>query len=161
MSTQNKISAVLSAADQQTILNSLASAKQLLPFLINLSKEERKKLHKMGPKSVDYVNLCLQGAQTFPTALTVAFDAPEFQKDVTLVNLLLPIAVMVAALAEGINDTMMAVGSDAMIEADEVYGFLKNAAKKDTNAKTLVDQIAKRYSAQGKKRAKPAAPPTT
>ena len=47
------------------------------------------------------------------------------------------------------NDTILALSSDAMKEADEVYGFLKVAAKRDANAKALVEQISKRFKGQG------------
>ena len=60
------------------------------------------------------------------------------------------------ALIEALDDTILAAGSDAMMAADEVYAELKSSAKKDSNVKGLVDQIAKRYSAQSKPRLKAA-----
>ncbi|MEI9934764.1 MAG: hypothetical protein WDM71_07925 [Ferruginibacter sp.] len=42
----------------------------------------------------------------------------------------------------------MAAGSDAMMAADTVYGYLKAGAKNNANVKALVSQIAQRYSAQ-------------
>lgn len=159
MSDYNKVSAVLSAADQQTIIKSLDSISTLLPFLVNFSDTDRKKMRKMGSKSVDYVNQCLTGAQTFPQSLKVSFDVTEFQNDVALINSLQPIFVKMQALIEGIDDTITAAGSDAMMAADEVYDELKSSANKNASVKTLVEQISQRYARQGNK-TKPAATPS-
>ena len=158
MSDSNKISATLTDADKVIIKSKLDEIAALMPFLISLNKVLRKKLRKMGPKSVEYVNLCLQGALNFPAAMTVGFNTPEFKKDAALIAQILEIQVKMTGIMEQVNDTLMAVGSDAMIEADEVYGNLKLAAKRDTSAKTLVDEIAKRFKGQGKKK-KPVVPP--
>ena len=114
--------------------------------------EERKKFRKMGPKSVDYVNENLLGANQFPGSLPSDFPVEEFANDVDAINKLYPLLVASQALTEALNDTLLALSSDAMKEADEVYGFLKIASKRDANAKALVEQIARRFKGQGKKK---------
>ena len=76
----------------------------------------------------------------------------EFANDVDAINKLYPLLVASQALTEALNDTLLALSSDAMKEADEVYGFLKIASKRDANAKALVEQIARRFKGQGKKK---------
>jgi len=143
MSTHNKVSGILTDAEQQKIIKNIDEVALALPFLINLTIENRKKMRKMGAKSIEYVNLSLQGAQNFPKALKVGFDVTEFKNDVNLYNSLLPVAIKLQALIESLDDTILAAGSDAMMAADEVYAELKSSAKKDSNVKGLVDQIAK------------------
>ena len=152
MSRQNLISVQVEDAVTETVLNQINDAKRALPFLINLSKENRKKFRKMGPKSVDYVNDTLLGANQFPESLPQDFSVEEFSKDAILIRQLYPLLVASEALTEALNDTILAVGSDSMKEADEVYGFLKMAAKTNANAKTIVDQISKRFKGQGKRK---------
>lgn len=89
MSNHNKVSGTLSDADSQKILKAIDGISASLPFLINLTVDER----KMGAKSIEYVNLNLQGAQMYPKALKAGFDATEFKNDVALYNALQPIAV--------------------------------------------------------------------
>jgi hypothetical protein len=149
MSRQNLISATAADATITAAIQSINDAKSSFPFLINLSADERKKFRKMGPKSVDYVNDNLTGANQFPNSLPSDFPIAEFAKDVTLINKLYPLLVAAQALTEGLNDTILALGSDAMKEGDEVYGFLKLAAKTDANAKALVEQIGRRFKGQG------------
>jgi hypothetical protein len=150
MARQNLISATLDETLATDVLQKVNDNKAALPFLINLSKEQRKKYRKMGPKSVDYVSDTQVGAQQFPNSMPKDFPVDEFKKDAVLVKQLFPILVASQAFTESLNDTILALGSDCMKEADEVYSFLKLAAKTDANAKALVDQIARRFKGQGK-----------
>jgi hypothetical protein len=152
MSRQNLISVQVEDAVVATALNQIKEAKNALPFLLNLSKENRVKYRKMGPKSVDYVSDTLAGANQFSSSLPQDFSVAEFAKDAVLIKQLFPLLVASQALTEALNDTILALGSDSMKEADEVYGYLKMAAKTDANAKTLVDQISRRFKGQGKKK---------
>lgn len=144
MST-NRVSAVLNNADKTAVLKALAQVKEKMPFLINLTGQERHKSRKMGAKSVEYVNLSLQGSQSFGSLIPPSVDIVEFSKDVTLVNQLLAIRIEVEALLEGIDDTMLAAGSDAMQFADLVYSYLKTGAKSNVGVKAITADIAKRF----------------
>ncbi len=150
--SENKVSAVLPDADKASVMASAGQIKTNLPFLINLTKEERKKSRKMGAKSVEYVSLNLQGAESFGTLIPATVDIPEFAKDVILVNQLSSIRIELAAILESIDDTMLAAGSDAMVTADQVYSYLKTGAKNNAAVKSLVAEIAKRFEGQGRKK---------
>jgi hypothetical protein len=152
MPRQNLISATVEDNVVTTVLNQIKEAQTALPFLLNLSKENRKNYRKMGPKSVDYVNDNLAGAKQFPKSLPQDFSIEEFSKDAILVKQLYPLLVATQSLEEALSDTILALGSDSMKEADEVYGYLKLAAKTDANAKTIVEQIGRRFKGQGKKK---------
>ena len=147
----NKVSAALSDTDKASVMTAIGQAKKKLPFLINLSNESRKKNRKMGPKSVEYVNLNLQGAQSFGSLIPASVDVSEFAKDVSLVNQLLAIRIELASLLEGIDDTMLAAGSDAMQTADAVYSYLKTASKSNVGVKALTSDISRRFERQGNK----------
>ena len=152
MPRQNLISAEVDNAVVTAAIQTINDTKAEFPYLLNLSAEERKKFRKMGPKSVDYVNENLLGANQFPGSLPSDFPLEEFANDVDAINKLYPLLVASQALTEALNDTLLALSSDAMKEADEVYGFLKTASKRDANAKALVEQIARRFKGQGKKK---------
>ena len=144
MST-NRVSATLNDADKTAVLEALAQVKEKMPFLINLTGKERHRSRKMGAKSVEYVNLSLQGSQTFGSLMPPSVDISEFTKDVTLVNQLLSVRMEVEALLEGIDDTMLAAGSDAMQYADLVYSYLKTGSKTNAGVKSITADIAKRF----------------
>jgi hypothetical protein len=149
----NKVSAVLPDADKAAVITSVGQIKKTLPFLISVNAEERHDNRKMGAKSVEYVNLNLQGTQSFGNLIPANVNIAEFAKDVTLVNQLSSIRIELASLLESIDDTMLVAGSDAMVTADQVYGYLKAGAKTNAAVKALVAEIAKRFKGQGKKKA--------
>jgi hypothetical protein len=151
MSRVNFISATLDPVAGTTVLKQINDSADALPFLINLSKAQRKGLRRMGSKSVDYVNDNLVGANQFPKSIPSDFPMEEFEKDTVLVKQLFPIFIAAQSLSERLKDTMLALGTDCMKEADEVYDYLKIAAKTDASAKALVEKIGKRFKGQGKK----------
>src|SRR6476620_7125363 len=144
MST-NRVSAILNDADKTAVLEALAQVKEKMPFLVNLTGIERKRTRKMGAKSVEYVNLNLQGSKTFASLIPPSVDVAEFTKDVNLVNQLLAVRMEVEKLLEGIDDTMVAAGSDAMQYADLVYAYLKRGSKSNAGVKSVTANIAKRF----------------
>lgn len=154
MLQSNKVSGQLTEATKQQVLTAIATIQNLLPFLITLTIEDRKRLRKMGAKSVDYVQMCYYGAKTHPEYLRSNFSLPEYKQDMDLMHIMQEIQVAVNMLNETINDTVMAVKSDSMMASDESYLMLKQAAKKDGAVKALVDQISERYKGQSGKRAK-------
>jgi hypothetical protein len=151
MSKSNKISAVFTTEQKQSLLLKIADVKAEMPFLISLKMEERKNLRKMGPKSVAYVQQCVAGSKAFPDEMKKNFDSAELEKDYNLISNLLDIQVACQALLEMVNDTMMAGGIDAMEASDEVYNSLKYSGKKEGNVKEMVKLIGERFKGQGKK----------
>jgi len=151
------ISAALTLAQKTTIKTNLTAIAAILNFLVNLTPKQRKTLFKMGPKSVGYVQLALQIAQNNPSILPSGFNVPEFAKDVTLSADLMDIESVSKPLAEGISDTLLAVGAEAMKQANQIKDLVKVASKSDTNMSTLYKQLAERYKNQGKRKTPPTA----
>jgi len=149
------ISAAITPAQKATIKANIAAIAALLPFLVNLTPQQRKRLFKMGPKSVSYAQLALQIAQNNPGILPANFDVNEYAKDVALTIDLLDIDTVVKPLAEGISDTSVAVGSEVMAQSNRVYDIVKVAAKGDSNMDALRKQLAERYKNQGGKKKPP------
>lgn len=144
MSNPN-ISASITPAQKTTIKNNLNSISGILNFLVNLTPKQRKTLFKMGPKSVSYVQLALQVAKNNPSILPSGFNVMEFEKDVNLSIDLADIESVSLPLAEGISDTLMAVGTEAMKQANQVYELVKVAAKSDANMSNIAKQLGERY----------------
>ena len=63
----------------------------------------------------------------------------------------------IAQLASSVDDTRMAVGSEAMNEARSVYEYVKSAAKTTPGLKPVADQLGERF--QHASTAKPASAP--
>lgn len=76
------ISATLAQADREALLAAVATIKEKLPFLIDLTADERKALPKMGDKSRAFVSKALEVATQNPNFLPRSFDLGELRKDV-------------------------------------------------------------------------------
>lgn len=150
MARTTRIAAVITATEKTAIIAKINEAMALMPFLINLTVEERKRQKGIGNKNLSYVQKCLEGAIAFPSEMKVSFSTPEFQKDVNLFNALLGIQVACQALFEKVDDTMKAAGIDSMGSSSEVYSALKTSAKSNANVKSIVDEIGERFAAQRK-----------
>ena len=60
---QNRITATLLEADRQAVLEAFTTILTKLPFLVDLSQDERRELPKMGDKSVAFVRKSVEMAQ--------------------------------------------------------------------------------------------------
>jgi uncharacterized phage infection (PIP) family protein YhgE len=146
---QNIISTTLADPDKTAIITAIDDIEAKMRFMINLTPEERKRLRKMGSKSVDYVQQCHKGAINFPNIFPAIVNVGEFTKDMDLIATLQDIKQRLQSVEEAIDDTIMAAGSDAMKSADEVYRYLKQAAEGDAAITELVNDISKRFDGQG------------
>ncbi len=151
MSYQN-LSVSLTPEQKTDIINQIASVKAKLSFLINLTPAERKKLRKVAEKRQGYVNDVMVAVKANPAAIPSAIDTKEYYKDAQLFLDLSEIHAQMITLFEGLSDTFMASGNEAITTTDQCYGFLKQAAKGNSNLSTTVKEISKHFAGQGKKR---------
>jgi hypothetical protein len=63
------ISATLTQADREAVMTAVATIKEKLPFLIDLTADERKALPKMGDKSRAFVTKALEVGTQNPNFL--------------------------------------------------------------------------------------------
>lgn len=140
MSYQN-ISSSITAADKQAVQAAIQTIRTKLPFLIVLAMTERKRLRKMGPAGVPYVQDVYNAAVSNPGAITTGFSLTEYGKDLQLFKDLTEIISWLTPIYEGIDDTHLALGNELMKQSDECYGYLKVASKKSSN-QSLKDTVA-------------------
>lgn len=122
---QNKVSAALAATAVTNILAAYATIKQNLPFLINLTDDERAHLPHIGDKSAEVLNQTLLFVSQFPEALPATFSIAEFQKDGALFTPLESVAMASAQNDQLIQDTRLALRSDLLLAILDVYAFAK------------------------------------
>jgi hypothetical protein len=149
MAYQN-IAASLSPQDIQEIKAALQTVQQKMPFLITLSTEERRKLVKMGDKSLAFVNNSITAAQSNREILPATFDVDELVRDYQLAATLTELLISMQQLTEQVDDTLMAVGSEAMTSSLTVYDYVKTASKKTPGLKAVAEQLGERFKAISK-----------
>ena len=147
----NRISATLSPEDQQGVLNAIDAIRQKLPFLIDLTTNDRVGMAKLGDKTQAFVkkgvDIANQHHEMFPSGFL-----DEMRKDSQLFESLAPIRLAVDRLRKQVEDTSTQVGAEAYAAARTVYTVTKtpyaNAA-----LRTAADDLGKRFGRKAKAQA--------
>lgn len=155
------INATLSEQDLQEIKQAIIKIQQKLPFLITLSATERRRLFKMGDKRLAFVQTSLNAAQSNPNILPASFDLSGFANDYRLATTLAEVEMLLSQLNEQVDDTLLAVGSEAMTSSLTVYDYVKTAAKKTPGLKGIAEQMGNLFRAMKSKPAKATTEATT
>ncbi len=150
---ENRVNAVLSPEVKDEVMDTLKSVRQKLPFLIGLTKAQRKKLAKMGSARYDFVHRSLELAEHMPEILPRAFNVEDFRRDVDLLDNLRSILDEVTILREALDDTAFALANEAYTSARTVYQFAKadNGHGLDGTVREMGQMFKVRTSRRAKK----------
>lgn len=138
------IDVTLTAEDIAAIKASIASMKAKMPFMVNLTPELRQKLRKLGATRLGYATGLNLAANAHTKSLPASFDLAGFNATKKAYDTLREIYAEAAPWFEGLENTVMALGSEIMTLSDTVYGHLKVGASKskDENLQNAVKEIA-------------------
>jgi hypothetical protein len=139
---QNLISATLSADEAAVIQQSLIDVKSRLNFLLSLQTDDIVSLFKVGNAYLPFIEKAYQTMVAHPEILPGVFDQGEFTQDYNLLNTLRPIYNQVNELAESIQKTFTAVGSDAMVASLEIYSAVKQNKDKVPGLAATANEMA-------------------
>jgi hypothetical protein len=146
------ISAAINAADKAQIEASITQIKTLLPFLINMDPQARKRLRKMATKRAGYVAEVYNAVIANPSVVPASFDVTEYTKDKVLYDDLVYIRDLIITLSEAIEDTLLTLGGELMHESDSAYNYMQRAAKDNSPLSETVKKIGTAFTGQGKKK---------
>ena len=143
--TENRVSATLSEADLNEIMAAIDTLKQKMPFLVDLSKQDRVSMLKMGDKSRAFVQKMMEVVKQNQDFLPRSFDVDEMQKDVDLLLKLYPVLLALQQFTDLLEDTVMVVGSESYAAALVAYRYAKDA---DLGAglEGVLDDIGRRFA---------------
>jgi hypothetical protein len=147
------IDATVSPADLQAVRDAFAVVLNKLPFLVNLTSDERKTMAKLGPNSLSFVQNAQTAVASNPGIFPSSFDVAGFQRDFDLFAVLTELATLADSVHSQIDDTRMAVGGEAMASATQAYGYIKSAAKTEPGLKPVAEQLGDRFKATKSKAA--------
>jgi hypothetical protein len=147
----NRISANLTPADREAVMKALTTIRQKLPFLIDLTSEDRRTIVKMGDKSRAFVIKALEVATQNSDFLPRSFDLEEMRRDLALYEALYPVLLSLTQLQELVDDTCMAAGSEAYTSALAIYNYAK-ASGDVTGLDAVIDEMGRRFTRRPKKK---------
>jgi hypothetical protein len=152
MSYQN-ISVSMPQADIDAVKAAITTINSKLPFLITLDAGEKQSLFKLGAKSADFVNDASAAVVSFPQILPPSFDKTEYAKDTALFKTLSDLKMLVDSLTEKIDNTYVAVGSEAMQASLEVYAYVQTAKDRTPGLASVAEKLKERFKKIGRKSA--------
>lgn len=133
------------------------SIEALLPFLLNLTAEEKSSLPKMSTIRDGMDETFSQEMAAHGDLVPSFVDMAEVGTDRSLRTDLRDILQRVAALCEAVEDTMTAAGSDTYLAYLSFYNNVKQAAKRNVpGANTVLDNLRRFFPRGG---AQPPTPP--
>lgn len=146
----DRVSATLSEADRRAILDAIHAIREKLPFLVDLSPEERRSIPRMGDVTLPFVEGALEAASGNEGMLPRSFDLGEFRRDVALIRDFAPVLMAIEQLRELADDTMMAVRSDAFTAGLLVYKSAKLAGGGEA-VDRLIANLSRRFARRPRK----------
>jgi hypothetical protein len=145
----NRISAELTSVNKNTILTKLDEIAALLPFLLNLTLEEKSSLPKMSTIRSGMDEAFATEMAAHPELVPGFVDMPEVNKDRALRTALREVFQKLGPLCEAVDDTQTAAGVDTYLAYLSFYSNVKQAAKRNVpGANTILDNL-KRFFPRG------------
>lgn len=162
MPDDNRISAEVTAANKTAILTKITEIKALLPFLINLTKDERMTLPKLGGSSLQFDEQCASYMASAPNLVPPFLTVAEVDKDRALRLVLADIWREVNKLCEAVDDTLLVVGSEIWLADLSFYQTVRQAARRNVvGADSIYDDLRERFpGVSGDPEETPPTPPT-
>jgi hypothetical protein len=143
--SENRIDAALPQADRDAVIAAIKTIQEKLPFLADLTLDERKGMLKLGDKSMPFVKRAAEIATQNPDFLPRSFNVEDMKRDIALLEALQPITTALTQLQELVDDTTMLVGSEAYVAALAVYQYAK-ASGAGGALDDLVDDLGRRFA---------------
>jgi len=151
MSTDNRISAELSAESMERIRAALDTIRTELPFLINITPQERHTMAKLGDKSVAFDEKCVSYMASHPGYLPGFIDPEELRKDRNLRTNLMHLHADFSAVNTAIEDTLTVVGSEIWTADLAYYQTVREGAKRGREgAQAIFDDLRQRFPSPSK-----------
>jgi hypothetical protein len=141
----------LTEAARNNVLSAIATIQESLPFLIDLTTEQRQALPKMGDASRGFVSKALELALHDQDFLPRSFDVNQMQGNMRLWEDLGALLFMLNQLHELMDDTHFALGSGLFSNALMIYQYAKKVDHTGTLEQSVV-QLGKRFSRKSSKK---------
>lgn len=133
------------------IKNAVTLITSRLPFLVNLTPEERQAVVKLAQRDGEFIADMRFATSSHPDIFPNSFGIEEFQRDVALYDILADLRLRLESLTEKVKFTEMALGGEVMRATNQGYHFVQAAAKTVPGIQNLAEKMKQRYKNSGKK----------
>jgi len=146
ITSDNRISANLTAQDITDITTALTTIRTKLPFLLSISNQERQELPKLGDRSAGFHDKCMGYMASNPEYLPGFVASAEVTKDNVLRGQMMQFWPNLQTLCEVVDDTLLILGSELMMADLAYYQSVREAAKRGRpGADTIYNDLRQRF----------------
>lgn len=150
MPNDNRISATLTEADMTAFMAANEAIRDLIPFSVNLTMDERISTPKFGPASMAFDEHCKNYMTTHPQFVPPYLDPAEVNKDRDLRLQLANMRRELKSTLERVDDTLMVVGGEIWMADLTYYQTVRQAARRDVDgADTVYSDLRARFPGAG------------
>ncbi len=148
---ENRASIVFIQEEITDINGAISVLKErLLPKLVTLTKQERKKTSTMQEGSLPFVSDSLEAGQKEPKFVPPSVSIDDLKIDLDAYIVLRGILKDLFPIITGVEDSMMLCGHEAYQNARSIYKTTKQLASDGfPGAKDAADLLGKRFKGQG------------
>ncbi|MBL7765022.1 MAG: hypothetical protein JNJ58_02935 [Chitinophagaceae bacterium] len=140
--TYDNINVQMSATQLAQLKDAIHQVRNLLPFLINITPEEKKKLGRKAHDRLAFRKYSMQLALQRPELLPPSISMSEWSNDIALYDDLLPIYQNLQQLLEGLSDTLLALRLEGHQSGILFLNILRAHAKTNTmGIDTMVSRL--------------------
>ncbi len=139
--SQNLISGAIAAEDLTKINEAIDLLNEKMPFLSAMQNVDVSRFFKPGNNYQPLLNLAVYAVEQHPEILPAVFNREEFRKDSELYAAIAPVAMRISMLHTGLQKTQIAVGSDTLKGALEVYAAIKQHKNKVPGLSALYEEM--------------------
>jgi hypothetical protein len=151
--TTNYVSAEFPVERSAELVVQIQGMRTGLGFLVSWTAADRTAALKLGDEAFEataaMAEVVEQYQDQFPKDVV---DAAELRRDVALARGLAPVSRALRALADAIDDTILAARSDAFRAALQAYGLAKFLTKTIPGLRKLVEPLQKVFDRPGRPR---------
>jgi len=161
MPTQIDPNAAISDANKAAAIQKIADLIALLPFLVNLTDVERKKVSKLGEKTMGFHLKCKDYMAQAPEFVPGFVNMTTYANFGTLLSQLAEVDHDFAPYARSFEDTLMQLGHEIYSMDLAFYQNVAQAAKRDVpKAQAIYNDLKTRFPGGGTGGTTPPATPS-
>lgn len=141
----------LSQSDRDAMLSLINQMREMLPFLRDLTAEERRALLGMAEKNRAFAGKVLEVILHNPDFLPRSFDIEKFQQELATFDRLSTVLMSLNQLRDLVDATITAIGSEAYEDALTAYRHAKVSGQ-GASLEGMLAEMGQRFARKPKKK---------
>ncbi|HMY68429.1 MAG TPA: hypothetical protein PL163_17405 [Leptospiraceae bacterium] len=155
MDTGKLHKAALSDQALTDVMNAIDIIINSVPFLMNLSPEEKRTMFKLGDKSLGFIEKVVDYSEKYPDFIPNYIEKGQIRQEYELFKRLSMIYRKLNPLMENLQATQMEAGSELYEMGLLYYHTVKTASTSDIpNAKPVFDDLKTKFPGRSKQSVK-------